>query len=45
MIKSKVLRYSFELADKSMLDDTFMAETFLTMRPKKKLQMYLTRRD
>jgi cytochrome P450 len=39
------LRYDFEVADKSMLDDTCMAETFLTMRPKNKLPMYLTRRD
>lgn len=38
-------RYSFELADKNMLDDTFMAETFLTMRPKNKLPMLLSRRD
>ena len=44
-IMRMVLRYSFELADKDMLDDSNMMETYLTMRPKNKLPMYLTRRD
>ena len=45
VIIKMVLRYSFELADKSLLDDSIMTETYLTMRPKNKLPMHLIRRD
>ena len=44
-IMTMCLRYSFELADKRMLDDSKALETYLTMRPCNKLPMLLTRRD